>query len=126
MGIYSIGVDLVEIDRIGELIERYQDKFVNRVFTEAEISYCRIKRDNYESFAGRFASKEAVLKATGLGLRDGMTWHDIEILNDPMGRPLVTLHGKLADLLAGKNVHLSISHSKRASVAMVVVEERSG
>ena len=122
MSIYSIGVDLIEIERIEKLVERYGNKFLKRIFTEIEIEYCSKKKDK-GSFAARFASKEAVFKATGLGLGKGMTWKDVEVINDPKGKPEVRLYGKTAELLAEKTVHLTISHSKDASIAMVVVHE---
>lgn len=122
MSVYSIGVDLIEIERIGKLLERYGDKFLKRIFTDIEIDYCSKKKDK-GSFAARFATKEAVFKATGLGLGKGMTWKDVEVVNDPRGKPEVKLYGKTAELLAQKKVHLTISHSKDASIAMVVVQE---
>lgn len=121
MGIQSIGIDMVEIDRIGRMIERYGDRFVKRVFTAAEITYCAQKA-SAESFAARFAVKEAVFKAVGTGLRDGMSWHDVAILNNPQGKPHVHLSGKTAEMLAGRRVLLSISHSGNFAIAMVVVE----
>ena len=122
MSVYSIGVDLIEIERIEKLLERYGDKFLKRIFTDIEIDYCSKKKDK-GSFAARFATKEAVFKATGFGLGKGMTWKDVEVVNDPKGKPEVRLYGKTAELLAEKKVHLTISHSKDTSIAMVVVHE---
>lgn len=120
MSVYSVGVDLIEIERIERLLERYGDKFVKRIFTEREIRYCE-KKASKGSFAARFATKEAVFKATGLGLGKGMTWKDVEVVNDEKGKPEICLYGKTAELLKGRSVHCSISHSKDASVSMVVV-----
>lgn len=121
MGIQSIGVDMVEIDRIARVMERHGDRFVQRVFTEAEIEYCA-KKTGAESFAARFAAKEAVFKAVGTGLREGMRWHDVAVLNNPLGKPELCLSGTTARMLSGKRVHLSISHSGNLAIAMVVVE----
>ncbi len=121
MGIFSIGIDMVEIDRIERLINRYGDNFIHRVFTETEIRYCS-KRVNKGSFAARFATKEAVFKATGLGLSKGMSWRDVEVVNDENGKPSVRLYGKTAELLARRRIHLSLSHTKTTAVAMVIVE----
>ena len=119
MSVYSVGIDLIEIERIGKLIEKYGDKFIGRIFTETEIAYCSKKKDR-GSYAARFAAKEAVFKATGLGLGKGMTWKDVEVINDEKGKPEIRLYGKTAELLKGKEIHISISHSKDASIAMVV------
>lgn len=121
MSIYSIGIDLIEIERIEKLLERYGDKFMKRIFTEVEIEYCSKKKDK-GSFAARFATKEAVFKATGLGLAKGMTWKDVEVINDERGKPEVRLYGKTAELLVNKTIHISISHSKDASISIIVVE----
>ncbi len=121
MNIHAIGVDLAEIDRVEALIENYGEKFLSRVFTETEIDYCRQKA-NAQSFAARFAVKEAVFKAAGTGLSLGMHWRDVEIVNNAKGKPRVELHGKTAEMLAGKKIHVSISHSGNLAIAMIVVE----
>ncbi len=123
MSIFSVGVDLVEIERVGGLIERHGRRFLERVFTEREVAYCSRKRENYESFAGRYAAKEALFKAVGSGLAQGMRWRDVEVVNDERGKPKVVLTGRTAELLRGKTIHLSLSHSRRHAVAMVVVED---
>ncbi len=121
MAVYSVGVDLIEIERIDKLLDKYGEKFMKRIFTDKEIEYCS-RKQNKESFAGRFAAKEAVFKVTGLGLGKGMTWKDVEVINDPKGKPEIYLSGRTAELLAGRTLHVSISHSKEASVAVVVAE----
>jgi holo-[acyl-carrier-protein] synthase len=120
MSVYSIGVDLIEIERIEKLLDRYGDKFLNRIYTGLEIEYCN-KKKNRGSFAARFATKEAVFKATGLGLGKGMTWKDVEVVNDEKGKPEVRLYGKTSELLKNKIIHLSIAHSKDSAIAMVIV-----
>ncbi len=122
MSVHSVGVDLIEIERIEKLLDKYGEKFLKRIYTDHEIDYCT-KKKNKGSFAARFATKEAVFKATGLGLAKGMTWRDVEVINDERGKPHVRLYGKTAELLANKKIQLSISHSKDAAIAMVVVHE---
>jgi holo-[acyl-carrier protein] synthase len=121
--IHSIGVDIVEINRIESIIKKYGTQFLNKIFTPKEVEYCSQFRSG-ESFAGRFAAKEAVLKATGFGLRQGMRWTDIEIINNDIGKPMVRLSGKTAQLLENFSVYLSLSHTKTTAIAMVVVELR--
>ncbi len=121
MSVYSIGIDIVEIDRIEKLLENYSDKFLKRIFTVHEIDYCSRKK-NRGSYAARFATKEAVFKATGYGLGKGITWKDVEVTNDEKGKPEVHLYGKTAEILKDKSVYLSITHSRDAAIAMVVVQ----
>ncbi|MCB0293162.1 MAG: holo-ACP synthase, partial [Calditrichaeota bacterium] len=88
MSVYAIGVDLAEVERMRVMIDRYGERFLQRVFTAQEIEYCRRKKASAaESFAARFAAKEAVFKAAGTGLTIGMRWHDVEVLNNSHGRP---------------------------------------
>lgn len=122
MAVYSVGVDLIEIERVEKLLERYGDKFIKRIYSDHEIDYCSKKKDK-GSFAARFAAKESVFKATGLGLGKGMSWKDIEVINDERGKPEVKLYGRTAELLIDKKIHISLSHSKDAAIAMVVVDE---
>ena len=123
MAVYSTGVDLAEIDRIERVLKQYGDRFTKRVFTPLEIAYCRRKATAASSYAARFATKEAVFKATGIGLSMGMRWRDVEVVNDMRGKPSVRLYGVAADRLKGKKVHLSISHSRNLAIALVVVEQ---
>jgi holo-[acyl-carrier protein] synthase len=122
MAVYSIGVDLIEIERIEKLFERYGNKFMKRIYSDHEIDYCSKKKDK-GSYAARFAAKEAVFKATGLGLGKGMSWKDIEVVNDEKGKPDVRLYGRTAELLIDKKIYISLSHSKDAAIAMVVIDE---
>lgn len=122
MSVYSVGVDLIEIERFDKLLEKYGEKFLKRIYTEVEIEYCN-KKKNKGSYAARFAAKEAVFKATGFGLGKGMTWKDVEVVNDERGKPEVRLYGRTAEILAEKTIQLSLSHSKDAAIAMVVVHE---
>jgi len=123
MSCWSVGVDLTEVSRIRKLIDRYGDRFLDRVFTSTEIEYCKSKRQgSAQSFAARYAAKEAVFKSTGLGLRTHMRWHDIEVRNDANGRPQLHLSGHVATLLEGKKAHISLSHTADMAIAMVVVD----
>jgi holo-[acyl-carrier protein] synthase len=123
MGLVAIGVDLAEVDRIEELINRYGNRFLKRVFTQDEIDYCDPKVTATSSYAARFAAKEAVLKATGLGLDKGLNWKDIEVINDANGKPSVKLYGQTNEKLLDKKIHISLSHTKNLAIAMVAVED---
>jgi len=123
--IYGIGVDLIEIDRIKQAIERNGQRFVDRVYTKAEQEYCAY-RPSFACYAARFTAKEAFLKALGTGLRKGMRWQDIEVYTDELGKPHVQLHGYLKERAKQEKferVHLSLSHSSAYAIAQVVIEQ---
>jgi holo-[acyl-carrier protein] synthase len=123
--IVGTGVDLAEVPRIRRSIEKYGDRFRNRVFTPAEIAYVERKANKYERYAGRFAAKEAGMKAIGTGWRRGVTWHDFEVANLPSGRPTLKLHGVAAEVarqLGVTAVHLSITHTTELGMAHVILE----
>ncbi len=117
----SIGVDLCDVKRLGRIIDQYGERFVNKIFTSEEISYCRRKRDPAPSFAVRFAAKEAFLKALGTGLRDGIRWRDIEVRNDHLGKPYLRISGRPAELLNGRKIQVSLSHTHENAVAFVMI-----
>ncbi|GAB4181751.1 MAG: holo-ACP synthase [Calditrichia bacterium] len=119
--IKGIGTDIIEISRINDLISKYGDNFLNKVFTAREIDYCQ-KKVTVESFAVRFAAKEACFKALGTGLRDGLTWKDFEILNDHQGKPVVHIHNKARDLIKSTKIHISLSHNRSQAIAFVIFE----
>lgn len=127
--IISTGVDLVEVDRIRAALEdrRIGNRFRDRVFTEKEIAYCEKKqRGKYESYAGRFATKEAVMKALGRGWGAKVRWLDIEVARARTGKPTIVLHdktAKLADELGIRRWALSITHTKEHGMAFVVAED---
>ena len=125
MPIISIGIDIVEVYRIRETIER-TPRFAERVFTPAERRYCDAKgAAAAQSYAARFAAKEALLKALGTGWRGRITWHDMEVLNNDLGVPVLTATGearKLLDELGAERVHLSMSHTAEHAVAQIVLE----
>lgn len=123
--IFGIGIDLVEIDRLKKSVEKFGVRFLNRLFTENEIKYCQTKSNAYQHFAVRFAAKEAFLKAIGTGLRDGITWHQIEIINDNLGKPSILTQGKCHEILQkldAKNPKLSLSHTRHHGIAVVILE----
>ncbi len=124
--IVSIGTDIVEVYRIRETIER-TPRFVERVFTDSERDYCESKgAAAAQSFAGRFAAKEAFLKAIKTGWRGKITWHDIEIHNDKNGAPFLEIHGeaeRLLNSLGADSVHISISHTNEHATAQVILEK---
>ena len=123
--IVSIGIDIVEVYRIAETTTR-TPRFVERVFTPAEREYCDSKgAAAAQSFAGRFAAKEAFLKALQTGWRGKITWHDIEILSDEQGVPTLNVSGEASDLFkktGASHMHVSISHTSEHAVAFVVFE----
>ena len=115
----TTGVDIIEIPRIKQVLDRYGQRFLNRVFTPDEIAYCRGRAPN---LAGRFAAKEAAMKALGTGVR-GVSWKDIEVIRADSGAPSLRLHGraeKRAERLQVGEMSLSISHSREYAVAFVV------
>ena len=123
MNIFGIGTDIVEISRIEDSIERFGAKFLDRVFTEAEQSYCEKMGRPATHFAGRFAAKEAVVKAMGTGIGEHANWTDLEVINGTMGKPVVRLTGP-AEEYARENsiteIHLSLSHAHHYATAQAV------
>jgi holo-[acyl-carrier protein] synthase len=125
MPIVGVGIDIVECLRIAQMIERHGELFITRVYTDAEIEYCTARKAATQHYAGRWAAKEAVLKALGTGWRRGIGWRDIEVRNDAKGAPTVSLRGGARDVMerAGiRRLHLSISHCRSYAVAYVVAE----
>ena len=117
------GIDLVDFPRIEEMVNRHSDRFVNRVFTEAEQAYAESNKNSTEKLAGRFAAKEAILKLMGTGWRGKIAWTDIEIINNSAGQPEVTLRGeveKIADDLGITHISLSITHTANFAIASAV------
>ncbi len=121
--IQGIGIDIIEIDRIREMIERHGDRFVLKIFTDREIEYCRSKKIPFQHFAGRYAAKEAFSKAIATGWRGEFRWRDIEVSNNEFGQPSITLYGKLAERIGSDKVLISMSHSDNTVVAFVVIEK---
>ena len=123
--IVGTGVDIAEVDRIRQTIERFGRRFTERVFTANEIRYCESKANKVERYAARFAAKEAAMKALGTGWNRGVRWRDIEVVRQPGGRPTIKFHGKAAEFatqLGAKNVALSLSHTPEQAIASVILE----
>ncbi len=123
--IVGLGVDMEEISRLREAIERHGRAFLERVFTPAEIAYCERHRDSAERFAGRFAAKEATMKALGTGWSRGVRWRDIEVTRAPGQRPTLVLHGAArehAERLGARHISLSITHTGNLALAEVIFE----
>lgn len=121
MKIHGVGTDIIEIDRIERSIERYGQKFLDRIFTKEEQNYCSKYHHASRNFAGRFAAKEAVVKALGTGIREGVSWLDIDIINDEHGKPCVSFSKKLQEAFPGTEVLLSISHAKEYATAVAIL-----
>ena len=123
--ILGTGIDLAEVGRIREAIGRYGDRFINRIYTAAEIAYVERKANRFERYAGRFAAKEAGMKAIGTGWKRGVRWVDFEVSNLPSGRPTLRLHGeaaRLAGQMGVKSISLSITHTAEMGMAQVILE----
>ena len=123
MSVISHGIDIVQCERVSRVWKEHGDYFVQRVFTEAERAHCLDSRRPAERLSGRFAAKEAVLKALGTGWRGGIRWTDIEILPDSLGRQRVTLTGKSAERAAHLGIGqilISISHTRECAVASAI------
>jgi holo-[acyl-carrier protein] synthase len=124
--IVGLGVDIAEIDRIEAAIARRGNAFLERVFTPSEIAYCQRHRSQAERFAGRFAAKEAAMKALGTGWRRGVRWVDIEVVREPSGKPTLVFYGAtriLAERLGVKHVTVSITHAGNTAYAQVIFED---
>jgi len=123
--IVGTGIDIVEVPRIAATIGRFGRRFLQRVFTPGEIRYCESKANKAERYAGRFAAKEAAMKAIGTGWSHGVTWQDAEVTRLPSGRPTVAFHGKAAEFfgkLGAAHAHLSITHTEQLAMAQVILE----
>jgi holo-[acyl-carrier protein] synthase len=124
--IVGSGIDLVEIHRIQQSVDRFGARFLDRVYTEAEQRYCMAKRNAAESLAARFAAKEAGAKALGTGISRGVTWREIEVVREPGGRPALRFHGRAAEMAERMNARsaaLSITHTRDMAMASVVLED---
>jgi holo-[acyl-carrier protein] synthase len=123
--IVGTGIDIAEVPRLRQSIERFGDRFLRRVFTEGEIRYCDSKANRAERYAARFAAKEAAMKALGTGWSHGVRWVDCEVVRQPGGRPAISFHGKAGEFAAKlgvKNSALSLSHTAEQAIAQVILE----
>ena len=123
--ILGTGIDLAEVARIRDAIGRYGDRFIRRIYTDGEIAYVERKANRFERYAGRFAAKEAGMKAIGTGWKRGVRWQDFEVANLPSGRPTLRLHGeaaRIAEKMGVKTISLSITHTADLGMAHVILE----
>lgn len=123
MNIFGIGTDITECLRIARMIERHGELFINRVYTPEEIRYCQNRKQSTQHFAGRWAAKEAILKALGTGWRQGISWLDMEIRTEPGGQPKVLVRGgvkELVEQLGVQNLAISVSHCRTHAVAYAI------
>jgi holo-[acyl-carrier protein] synthase len=124
--IVGMGIDIAEVKRIGVVIESQKERFLRRVFTLDEVAYCEQFKNRYERYAGRFAVKEAAMKALGTGWSRGVRWVDLEVVRERSGRPTLALKGeakKIADTLGVKNIAVSITHTAEQAIAQVIFED---
>jgi len=120
MNIKGLGNDIIEISRMRQSVERHGHHFLNRLFTQREQDYCYKFKDPVPHFAGRFAAKEALAKALGTGFGADLAWHDLEILSDDRGKPIVFLAPALQKRLNNPNLLVSISHSTDHATAVAI------
>ena len=123
--IVGTGIDIAEVERIRQAIERFGERFLRRVFTDDEMRYCDTKANRVERYAARFAAKEAAMKALGTGWNHGVRWRDIEVRRQPGSRPTILFHGKAAEFaarLGAAHVALSLSHTAEQAIAQVILE----
>jgi len=124
--IFGTGIDIIEVDRIKNSIQKYSDRFKKKIFTQKEIDYCHSQADPAKHFAARFTVKEAVLKCFGTGMTGGILWKDIEVDKMNSGQPFLNLHGngkKLFNQLNLKHIHVSITHDKTYAAAHAIAEK---
>ena len=127
--VLAVGTDLAEIPRIAASIARFGPRFLSRVYTPAEIAYCTRKRSSAESFAARFAAKEAGAKALGTGISHGIAWQEIEVQREPSGQPRLVFHGRAAQRAAAlgvQRISISLTHTQALAMAVVILEGALG
>jgi holo-[acyl-carrier protein] synthase len=123
--VLGTGIDIIEVPRISQAMERFGERFLNRILLASEIEYCRQQARSEPHLAARFAAKEAISKAFGTGIGSHLGWHDMEIRRHPSGEPYVVLHGKGVELLkarGGVRVHVSLSHTQGYAAAVAILE----
>ncbi|MEO6909386.1 MAG: holo-ACP synthase [Edaphobacter sp.] len=124
--VLGLGTDLIEIERVQQSLDRFGERFMQKVFTEGEIAYCVRKKQAAESFAARFAAKEATAKALGTGISRGISWKEIEVRRNAGERPTLYLSGRAAErakAMGVRNLHLTLTHSRDVAMAVAVVED---
>lgn len=124
--VLGLGTDLIEISRVQQSLDRFGERFLQKVFTDIEVEYCQRKKHAAESFASRFAAKEAGAKALGTGISRGISWKEIEVRREPGERPTLHLSGRAAERalsMGVRNIQLSLTHSRDVAMAVVVAED---
>ena len=120
--IFGIGTDIIEIDRIKNSVEKYGERFLNKIYTENELEYCLSKKNKYQHLAARFAAKEAIAKALTTGWNSEFKWTDINISNEPSGLPIVELKGNLENFLGeDKALKITMSHSNNYATCFAIL-----
>jgi len=117
----GLGIDIIEVARIEKAILRHEKKFLDHIFTLKEQAYCQKHKISARHFSGRFAAKEAIVKALGTGINKDIGWTDIEILNDEKGKPIVNLSANVAKLFNNPTIQISISHCKEYATAVALI-----
>jgi holo-[acyl-carrier protein] synthase len=124
--VLGLGTDLIETRRVQQSIDRFGERFLERIFSAGEIAYCKRKKNAAESFAARFAAKEAGAKALGTGISHGVSWKEFEVKREASGKPSLHLSGRAAQLAGGvgvRRIQLSLTHSRELAMAVVVMED---
>jgi holo-[acyl-carrier protein] synthase len=124
--IFGTGIDIVEIDRIKNSLNKYSPKFEQKIFTSTEINYCQSQVNPAKHFAARFAVKEAVSKCLGTGITGALGFKDMEVINEKTGKPILVMTGKgkeLFEKLKLKSIHISISHDSNHAIAHAIAEQ---
>lgn len=124
--IYGIGTDFVEVSRIEKILQRWGDRFIGKVYSLDEIKYCQTKASPAMHYAARFAAKESFLKSLGIGLGMGVKLREIEVINNPQGRPVLKIHERIKDGLNKLGItamHISITHTREHAHAIVILEK---
>lgn len=123
--IFGIGTDIIEVERVGKQISK-GDGFKEKIFTPNEVKYCESRKNKAQNYAARFAAKEAFFKAIGTGWRRGLTFSEIEVVNNELGKPEINLYGKTKKFVEEnriENIHVSLSHVKNLASAIVILEK---
>lgn len=122
--IQGLGTDIIEVDRIRKSIARHGSHFIDKIFSLSEQAYCNRYKDSVPNYAGRFAAKEAIVKALGTGIKQGISWLDIEVINDENGKPIVYLSPRVREVFGDPKILVSISHSQKYATATALWLER--
>ncbi len=122
--IIGVGIDIVEVERISKSIKKFENRFLNKIFTESEIEYCNSKKNKFLHYAGRFAAKEAIVKSLSSCCKDGFNWLDMEIQNVANGEPTIKLFGKFYEFMGNdKKIQISISHADKYATAVAILSK---